>query len=150
MQRERSRHRVRTRTSSSDCPRGSPEDKRSAFKQPASALRRLSECTIDEYQLSGMEQPVRTLTRFTAGQILAGSLVGHDRFDQEVVDVFVSVLDPVGRFAFGGYAVSSRVLGGYTLSTMIFFEPASNLILYDSSLSLRGSPSLVHSSTVEK
>lgn len=97
-----------------------------------------------------MEQPVRTLTRFTAGQILAGSLVGHDRFDQEVVDVFVSVLDPVGRFAFGGYAVSSRVLGGYTLSTMIFFEPASNLILYDSSLSLRGSPSLVHSSTVEK
>jgi hypothetical protein len=54
----------------------------SAFKQPASALRRRSECTIDEYQLSGMEQPVRTLTRFTAGQIPARSLVGHDRFDQ--------------------------------------------------------------------
>jgi len=37
----------------------------SAYKQPASALRKLSECTIDEYQFSGMAQPVRTLTRPT-------------------------------------------------------------------------------------
>ena len=37
----------------------------SAYTQPASALRKLSECTIDEYQFSGMAQPVRTLTRPT-------------------------------------------------------------------------------------
>ena len=37
----------------------------STYKQPDSALRKLSECTVDEYQFSGMAQPARTLTRPT-------------------------------------------------------------------------------------
>ena len=41
----------------------------STHKQPVSALRKLAECTIDEYKFSGMAQPVRTLTKPTVEQM---------------------------------------------------------------------------------